>query len=107
VSRAGAVSILALAVTILFAWLSDWRRAGRRPRGAAWWRALGAPLDAAPVVRWAMDGFWSFIHGATPLPRPDPADLGRRYAELLGENLTQPGYRELIIAAHDLETRRD
>jgi hypothetical protein len=34
-------------------------------------------------------------------------ELGRRYAELLGENLTQPGYRELLIAAHDLETRRD
>ena len=34
-------------------------------------------------------------------------ELSRRYGELLGENLGQPNYRELILAAHNLETRRD
>jgi hypothetical protein len=58
-------------------------------------------------VRWALDGFWNVMKGATRIARPEAVDLGRRYAELLGDNLTQPGYRELLIAAHDLESRRD
>jgi hypothetical protein len=99
--------MLVLALTLAGAAILDRRRGGRRPHGAPWWRALGAPLDARPVVRWALDGFWNVMQGAARLARPDSADLGRRYAELLGDNLRQPGYRELLIAAHDLETRRD
>jgi len=101
---AALVSVLALAA----AWTRERSRTRRRrPRGPIWWEALGAPLDAAPVVRWVLDGFWSFVHGATKLPRPDAADLSERYVELLADNLTQPGYRELLIATHDLESRRD
>jgi len=107
VSRAAGASMLVLALTVGAAALLDWRRGGRRAHGAPWWRALGAPLDARPAVRWALDGFWNVMQGAARIARPDAADLGRRYAELLGDNLTQPGYRELLIAAHDLETRRD
>jgi hypothetical protein len=107
VSRAAGAAILALALTVLGAAWLDRRRGVRRPHGPFWWRALGAPLDARPAVRWALDGFWSVMRGATRIARPEADDLGRRYAELLGENLTQPGYRELLIAAHDLETRRD
>jgi hypothetical protein len=33
--------------------------------------------------------------------------LGRRYAELLADNLGQPGFRELLIVTHDLDARRD
>jgi hypothetical protein len=33
--------------------------------------------------------------------------LSRRYAELLLENLGQPGFRELIVTTLDLETRND
>lgn len=107
VARACASAVLAFVVALIAAFVLDVRGSRRRARGPAWWRALGAPLTARPAVDWALDGFWSFIHGATRLTRPDPADLGRRYAELLGENLTQPGYRELLIVAHDLDTRRD
>jgi hypothetical protein len=107
VSRAAGASLLVLALTILGAALVDRRRAARRARGAPWWQALGAPLDARPVVRWALDRFWNAMRGATRAARPDAVELGRRYVERLGENLTQPGYRELLIAAHDLETRRD
>ena len=107
VSRAAGAAMLTLALTILGAALVDRWRGPRRARGAPWWQALGAPLDARPVVRWALDGFWNVISGATRLTRPEPADLGRRYADLLADNLTQPGYRELLIATHDLETRRD
>jgi hypothetical protein len=107
VARASASAVLALVTSLIVAWVLDVRRARRRARGPVWWRALGAPLSARPAVEWALDGFWSFIHGATRLARPDSVDLGHRYAELLGDNLTQPGYRELLIAAHDLDTRRD
>jgi len=106
VSRASGAAMLVLALLILGAALLD-RRGLRRSRGALWWQALGAPLDARPVVRWALDGFWNVMKGATRIARPEAVDLGRRYAELLGDNLTQPGYRELLIAAHDLESRRD
>jgi hypothetical protein len=107
VSRASGAAMLVLALVILGAALLDRRRGMRRARGAHWWQALGAPLDARPAVEWALDGFWNVMKGATRIARPDAVDLGRRYAELLGDNLTQPGYRELLIAAHDLETRRD
>jgi hypothetical protein len=107
VSRAAGASLLLLALTLLATALVDRLRGARRARGAPWWQALGAPLDARPAVEWALDGFWNVMKGATRLARPDAVDLGRRYAELLGDNLTQPGYRELLIAAHDVESRRD
>jgi hypothetical protein len=107
VSRAAGAAMLALAMTVFGAALVDRRRGPRRARGAPWWQALGAPLDARPVVRWALDGFWNVISGGARIARPEAADLGRRYADLLADNLTQPGYRELLIATHDLETRRD
>lgn len=37
---------------------------------------------------------------------PDEAELGKRYVALLGENLGQPGFRELVLRAADLETGR-
>jgi hypothetical protein len=107
VSRAAGAALLLLALTLLATALVDRLRGARRARGAPWWQALGAPLDARPAVEWALDGFWNVMKGATRLARPDAVDLGRRYAELLGDNLTQPGYRELLIAAHDVESRRD
>ena len=50
---------------------------------------------------------WALIRGATPVKQPDAADLGRRYTELLAENLDQPRFRELVIVAHDVDTHRD
>src|SRR5688572_18840848 len=41
------------------------------------------------------------------MPEPPPKELSRRYSELLFENLGQPGFRELIVATVDLETRGD
>ncbi len=50
---------------------------------------------------------WDLVRGATQLKQPSPAELGRRYTEMLGENLGQPGFRELLIAVHDLDAHRD
>jgi hypothetical protein len=41
------------------------------------------------------------------LKAPPVVELGRRYTELLTENLGQPGFRELLIVAHDVDGGRD
>ena len=47
------------------------------------------------------------MRGAAPMPAPSRAELGRRYLELLGENLGQPGFRELLVTVHDMDAHRD
>jgi len=79
----------------------------RRAQGAWWWRLLAAPLDAGDARHAFAASMWQLIRGAAPLSIPPPAVLGRRYAEVLAENLGQPGFRELIVAATDLDARRD
>jgi hypothetical protein len=50
---------------------------------------------------------WDLLRGAAQLKQPSKAELGRRYAEVLSENIGQPGFRELLFAVHDLDARRD
>jgi hypothetical protein len=102
-----AVLVAAVAAASLYAaaWWRDPVR--RRATGALWWRVLGAPFDSDRAVAWALGGFWQFMRGASNIAQPPAPDLSRRYAELLGENLGQPGYRELVLTAHDLDSRRD
>jgi len=108
VSRLATAALLVFVATLAVSFAAEHlRRPRRRTRGAPWWQALGSPMSTSRAIAWATGGFWSFVHGATPLPQPPRDELSRRYGELLGENLGQPGYRELIIAAHNLETRRD
>jgi hypothetical protein len=109
VPRLAAAALLAgvLAASLAWAAAAGRGRAGRPERGGVWWQVLGAPLDGASAARWCLGGFWRFVRGAASLAQPPPAELGRRYAELLHENLGQPGYRELILVAHDLDARRD
>src|SRR5580765_1393335 len=78
--------LLLLGAAGVIAFADGWiGRGGRRPgRGPFWWRAVRAQL--------------------TP---PPPAELGRRYAEMLSENIGQPGFRELLVAVHDADAHRD
>lgn len=100
--------VLLLGVLVCSAGLAWMRaRAQRRTRGALWWVLLGAPLDVSRTLGWFADGLWKLMRGATSIARPGPEDLGQRYTELLSENLGQPGFRELLITAHDLDGRRD
>ncbi len=78
----------------------------RSARGGLWWRLLGAPIDQAQAVAWFSGGLWQIMHGSR-VQRPKDDDLGRRYAELLEENLGQPGFRELLMLVHDIDARRD
>jgi hypothetical protein len=50
---------------------------------------------------------WDLVRGATRLQQPLPSELATRYTELLADNLGQPGFRELFLAVHDLDARRD
>jgi hypothetical protein len=50
---------------------------------------------------------WNLIRGAAPLKAPPHAELATRYVELLGENLGQPGFRDLLVAVHDMDAGRD
>ena len=52
-------------------------------------------------------GLWELIRGGAKIRQPETKDLARRYAELLADNLGQPGFRELLIVVHDLDARRD
>jgi hypothetical protein len=47
------------------------------------------------------------VGGAAQVKQPPPEDLARRYADLLAENIGQPGFCELVITAHDADARRD
>lgn len=82
-------------------------RSRRRLSGAFWWRLVGAPLDASEPAGTHVDALWRLVRGASSAPRPAPAEIGRRYVDLLEENLGQPGFREVLLGVHDLDARRD
>ena len=82
-------------------------RRRRRARGARWWQLLGSPLDTSRPAEWLTGRLWQVMRGAASTARPGAAELGRRYAQLLAENVGQPGFRELIVLVHDLDGRRD
>ena len=62
-------------------------------------------LDPAPGRRRLLEALWEIARGPAISSRASSeAELGRKYVALLGENLGQPGFRELIVRAADLET---
>lgn len=105
--------VLVLLVTLVSLVASWWlarrstRSVRRRVRGAFWQRVLGAPLSHAKVFDVVTTKLWELVRGLVTAPRPALAEFGRRYVELLAENLGQPGFRELLITAHDVDARRD
>lgn len=80
---------------------------GNRDRGRWWARIIGAPWSTEPGLRHFRASLWHLFRGPANAKEPKPADLSRRYTELLFENLGQPGFRELIIATFDVEARGD
>ena len=90
------------------AWLARLRSPlYRRSTGSWLWSLLGSPLDAGVAVSRATEAVWRLLKGSATIKTPDAEDLSRRYAELLAENLGQPGFRELLLVAHDLDAHRD
>jgi hypothetical protein len=88
--------------------VARWRApARRRSMGGWWWDAAGAPLDASGARTTFLDAIWQLIRGAAGAGRLEPRTVGRRYAEVLAESAGQPGFRELVTIATDLDARRD
>ena len=85
----------------------DRRSARARRRGAFWQRVVGAPLSSSRLFDVVTLQLWELVRGLITAPRPALPEFGRRYVELLTENVGQPGFRELLITAHDVDARRD
>lgn len=102
------LAVLVLGVAGLTAILNAWLSAGaRRQRGPFWWRVIPAPLSSDGVTDHCWRVMWDLLRGAAQLRQPAAPDLGRRYTELLAENLGQPGFRELLFTVHDVDAHRD
>jgi len=100
--------LLTLGAGAAFAVIATWfEHDDRRQRGGVWWRIVRPPMSATSTVRHVWTMTWDLLRGAAQLTQPMRADLARRYIELLSDNLGQPGFRELLIAVHDLDARRD
>jgi len=84
-----------------------WASLSGRRRGGFWWRVVPAPLTAEPAIDLCWSTLWELIRGASQLKQPARTDLARRYAELVADNLGQPGFRELLIVTHDVDAGRD
>lgn len=101
-------SALALFVLGVGAWLAWWRSVlSRRTSGNRLWTLLGTPIDAGVAIASAIDTVWRLLKGGAAIKTPEADDLSRRYAELLAENLGQPGFRELLLVVNDLDAGRD
>ena len=100
-------STLALIVLGVGAGLAWWRSPlYRRSTGSRLWPLLGSPIDAGGAIHHATETVWRLLKGGAAIKTPEADDLSRRYAELLAENLSQPGFRELLVV-HDLDANRD
>jgi len=90
------------------AWLERRRtQPSRRGEGALWWRIVGAPLEGAGARHLFVESLWGLIRGAAPAALPALDQVARRYTDVLRENLGQPGFREVLLMATDLDARRD
>lgn len=109
VPRLATVALAALCLALLIgAAVERWRApATRRAAGSWWWRLAGAPLDADAARDHFIGAVAQLVGSAGADGRRNRAELGRRYADVLAENLGQPGCRELMIVATDLDARRD
>lgn len=105
-----ATVVMAIVIALIVAGALVVRRAERRTRrtgDALWWHVIGTPIDAARARAAFTDTIWQLIRGAASAERPSLALLGKRYADVLGESLGQPGFREVLLVATDLDDRRD
>lgn len=99
---AQAVPVFALAMLAMAAVAVVYLRDRRR-----FAEAFESFLDAEPGLARLRRGLWEIARGAALSGRPpSEAELGRRYVALLGENLGEPGFRELVLRAADLERGR-
>ncbi len=107
--RAVVLALLLAVVVLVAAAARATSGAGSRRgfRGAFWWRLIGTPLGAEEPGATLTAALWKQVRGASGAQMPDRDDLSRRYVDVLSENLGQPGFREVLVAVHDIDSRRD
>lgn len=103
--------LLALVAMVGVLAVSAWQarkrqRSKRRTKGLFWWQLLGHPLDSREPEGLALDALWQLTRGASGASTSRD-EMGRRYVELVSENFGQPGFREVLLAVHDIDARRD
>lgn len=100
--------VLVLGFVVVVAAVAAWvARSTRHERGGPWWRLILAPLSAVEGADHCWRMLWDLVRGAAQVKQPSRIELARRYTELLSDNLGQPGFRELLLTAHDVDARRD
>jgi hypothetical protein len=109
VPRAMMLAVLVVAGVVVAAGVraAAAERSRRRLRGAWWWRLLGSPLDSTEPAAVFVETLWALVRGASNAPAPVPAEIGRRFADILADNFGQPGFCEVVLAVHDVDARRD
>jgi hypothetical protein len=96
---AQAVPVFALALLVAGVMAALFLRDRRRVP-----EAFESLLDAGPGLSRLRRGLWEIARGAALSGGPpSAAELGRRYAALLAENLGEPGFRELVLRTADLD----
>ena len=97
---AQAVPVFALALLAMVALAFAYVRGRRRVA-----ESFESLLDARPALARLRRGLWEIARGAAleGFPASD-RELGRRFVALLADNLGQPGFRELVLRAADLDT---
>ncbi len=109
VPRLMVLSLLVTAGILVGTWFRARRvkPSRRRSSGAFWWQLFGSPIEATEPATTLTEAVWTMVRGAQSGSAPTPADLGRRYVDLLCDNFGQPGFREIVVGVHDLDARRD
>ena len=106
IPRVAVLSLLGAGLFLVGEYVLRTRASGRRRvEGRPWWVALGAPLDAHRAFTHFAQVLWT--GPAAGRTTTDRRELSRRYVEMIGEGLGQPGSAELLFVVHDLDTRRD
>ncbi len=109
IPRLMVLCMLATGAVLVGAWwrARQMRTSRRRVTGAVWWQLFGAPIDASEPVRTLTTAVWTLVRGASTEPMPVSAEIGRHYVDLLTENFGQPGFCDVVLGVHDLDSRRD
>jgi hypothetical protein len=67
--------------------------------------AFESAIDPAPATTRLRDALWDVCRGQVTATRPgSDTELGQKFVGVLAENLGQPGFRELVVRATDLDS---